>query len=159
MPEVKVLSEEEQMIENLIQSKIKGLKEFCELYKGLGKTMKGLVEDHKDFKSFQKKVTKIGGKAGEKVSGGSSEGSGGSSDASGGSSEGSGAWWNEDAAKSYFEDNAKAGSAGVSKASFVAHVGVSKIKENKWAKFREGNLVQSNPVEKSPRNFLFCLKS
>lgn len=148
MPAEKVLSEEDQMIENLIQSKLKGLKEFCDLYKDLGKTMKGLVQDHKDFKSYQKKIAKMGATAAGKASDGSSE-----------ASEASAAWWDEEAVQSYFEDNAPAGSVGVSKSSLVQHVGADRIKENKWTDFRNIKLVQSNQEEKSPRKFKFCLKA
>lgn len=148
MPAEKVLSEEDQMIENLIQSKIKGLKEFCDVYKELGKTMKGLVQDHKDFKACQKKIGKIGAAAAVKASEGSSEASEGSS----------AAWWNEEAVQTYFEENAPAGSEGVSKSSLVQHVGAENIKENKWSEYKKDKLVQSNPVQKSPRNFKFCLK-
>ena len=147
MPAEKVLSEEDQMIENLVQSKLKGLKEFCDLYKDLGKTMKGLVQDHKDFKSYQKKIGKIGASAAVKASDGSSE-----------ASEASAAWWDEEAVQSYFEQH-KAEVKGVSKKSLMEFVGAGSLKENKWKEYKENNLVQSNPTEKSPRNFKFRLNS
>lgn len=144
MPAEKVLSEEDQMIENLVQSKLKGLKEFCDLYKDLGKTMKGLVQDHKDFKSYQKKIAKMGATA--------------AGEASDGSSEASPAWWDEEAVQTYFEEN-EAEDTGVSKKSLMESVGAGKLKENKWQEYKKNNLVQSNPTEKSPRNFKFRLKS